>query len=1354
MSNVKITDLVPQETINKIKELDEEIRGLLDTYTDTAKELAKGVDIKVRVIGDIDKLEKLLVDKSKEAADAGRRLNDVMAEQSRIVANTTNTISRQLMEQEKVNKAQRETYTEHEKVKNLLDRFHDTYENQTRSLAKITQQLAENKKAQSDNEKALAAGLMTMEQFTGKQAALIAQHRSLTQEKRTLTQIMTAEEKAAQSQEGSYVHMSQQLELLKKAYKDLSEEGRNADFGKELEASIQNLDAHLKDVAADMGEFQRNVGNYAIAGQNGVVSTESLMAALNQQAVTTKDVSDQSKILLEARNMLDTSDAQYAETVALINEKLAENAMRLTDVSDIMEVQATSAAEAEAQNKRLMEALKQVDQSGEDAQQKIAELNAKIAENDKVIAAGSASKATLKKDLKELVLEIANLSIEYQNLSDEEKASAEGRALADHIRDLTEKAGVLKDAIADTNQAIANAASDTRAFDQLGGTLKLAIDGFGLATGAAEMLGISSEDLAKVQTKLQAALVASNAMQSIQNSLQKQSAVMQGANLLQTKLRTVAENLHTTAQGKGTIATAALTAAQWAFNAAANANPIGLVVVAIVACIAAVWGLVKAFTAFFGTSDEAIESYKQQKQAIEELCESNDKLIERMKARGATEAELLVESLKNKQAEKDAYDDLFRKASKLYDEDEDEYKEALEAKKKADDDFKASKEDGLNYLLKIQTEVNAYEREQAIGTLAYKKEIIEEEKRMQLQLAAMMYANGELTRKQYEDIVASVKKYAEINIKKAEDAETKKVSSSGRSSSGADDARKQAEELKKAVRAGEDALLKIITDSLERQRQAEMLSYNRQLEDLRAKLAKTKDTEVKLREALNNQIQGIEAEHQRKLADIQASQIDRANKAEADFIALHLSMVQSGSQEEFEWKMKALSNQYNAELAALVKSENNKTIASEMAEQMRIDLAEKYAGLREDLAEEHSRKLIEKNAAEFAEAQSDRDNDMMAELVRLQSRYAAELELAGSNEAKRAQIKARYEAKSAEIAEKYAIQSAQASVNMFEGLLKNSDLTAKDREKIEKDLAAARIKLEKAVTDHVLAENERKVQSDEDMNNRRINKAMEWMTAAQDAMNQINELIGNSYSAQLDKLEEYQEANTQAGNDEQERISALVEKKVITEEEGEARKRVAEEKTAKKHEELERKKAQLKRKQAIYDKAISAMNIGLNTAMAIMKLWVDPGWPTALPMMAVVGALGALELATVLATPIPKYAKGTDYHKGGPAIVGDGGRHEVVMFNGDTWLTPDKPTLVDIPAGASVLPDISMLDKELPGLISLPENDRTAAPVVVNNDYSRLERGIRELAGLIRAQTRQQKEDAANARYELFKQRI
>ena len=43
MSETKITDLVPQETIDKIKELNTEIQTLLNTYTTTAKELAKGV---------------------------------------------------------------------------------------------------------------------------------------------------------------------------------------------------------------------------------------------------------------------------------------------------------------------------------------------------------------------------------------------------------------------------------------------------------------------------------------------------------------------------------------------------------------------------------------------------------------------------------------------------------------------------------------------------------------------------------------------------------------------------------------------------------------------------------------------------------------------------------------------------------------------------------------------------------------------------------------------------------------------------------------------------------------------------------------------------------------------------------------------------------------------------------------------------------------------------------------------------------------------------------------------------------------------------------------------------------------
>ena len=1243
---VKITDLVDPEAIKSIKELDNELHSILDTYTKVAKDLAQGLEVNIKVAGDIDKLEKFLTDKGKEAVNAQKQLTDVMQRQSQVIADTTNTISRQLMEQEKVNKTTRAAYTEQERVKKLLEQYHDTYENQIQSLVRINQQLEENKKQQKENEKALKNGMMSASQYAKAQADLMASSRDLTQQKRSLNSIMTAEEKANQAVEGSYAQLSQQLELLKKAYKEMGDESKASDFGKEMEEAIQNLDAHLKDMAADMGEFQRNVGNYAIANGDLKKKYDNLVGTLAS---------------------LQSQYARMSET-----EKSSAEGQQL----------AKSIEEVSAAAKETKQSIEEHNEALEDARRSLGETGGKT--------------SSVKRDLKELVLEIANLTIEYQNLSEEEQASAEGQALAEHIRDLTEQAGVLKDAIADTNQAITNAASDTRSFDQIGGALQLAIDGFGLATGAAEMFGISSEDLAKIQTKLQAAIAASNAMQSIQNTLQAQSAVMQGVNLIQTRLRTVAENLHTAAKGKGVIATAALTAAQWAFNAAANANPIGLLVVAIVACVAAVYGLVKAFEAFCGPSDEALENYQQQKQALDEMCESNDKLIDRMKARGATEAELQVQSLENKQAEKEAADALFEQAKELYDEDEDEYKDALEAKKKADEEFENNKEDGLNYLFKIQSEVYAYERENAIGTLAYKKEIIEKEKQMQLQLADMLYRNGERTRQQYEDIVASVNKYAEIKIKRVEESETKKhirtnrrPSSSGRSS--ADDAKKAAEELKKEVKAGEDALLKIITDSLERQRKAEILSYNRQLKELQDKLAKTTDKQVEMRAALNNQIQGLNAEHERKLDDIEIAGMERRQKATSDFIAVHLETVEEGSDEELQWKKEQLNNQRAMEYMALCKAERDKTITAEQGAEIRARLEDKYCNAETKLIEEHASKQLQAIQKKYADQQEESDTAMIVELNKLKQKYAQEMAAAKGNQAEQARIKEKFERESADIQQRYAKQTAQNAVAMIEEELQKENLSAEERKNLEKQLAKAKALYEQQMADAAKKSADDSVDADNKATATRIANAKQWLQVAADSLNAINDLVSTVYDAKIQKVEEEQEANTEAGEAEQERITRLVEQKVITEEEGEARKRAAEAKTAKKNEELEKKKAKLKEKQAKFDKLNSIAQTGIATAQSIMELWVNPGWPAAIPMMAVVSALGALQLATILATPLPKYAKGTDYHKGGPAIVGDGGVPEVISYGGSAWITPDKPTLVDIPAGATVIPDVAAM---------------------------------------------------------------
>jgi hypothetical protein len=1186
---------------------------VLQKYQSVATDLAKGLDIQVKVTGDIDKLDQLLIAKAKEAAEANRQLNNVVQQQGQVIANTTNTISRELMEQEKVNKASREAYTEQGKVKQLLEQVNGTYKDHAAALVIANEAIAANKKSQDELKKRYEQGQISAADYKEALVQLTMKERELKQQKADLNTTMKNEEREAASVEGSYRQLSQRLELLRKAYNNMTDEEKSSEFGQEMESAIQNLDAHLKDLDADMGVHQRNVGNYAIAG------------------------------------------------------------------------------------------------------------------------------ASVKKELKSMVLEIANLTVAYQSLSEEEQQSAEGQALAQHISELTEQAGVLKDAISDTNAAISNAASDTRGFDQLSGTIQLAIDGFGLATGAAEMLGISSEDLAEIQTKLQAAIAASNAMQSIQNTLQEHSAVMQAVNLLQTKLRTVAENLHTAAQGKGVIATTAATAAQWAFNAAANANPIGLLVVAITACIAVVWGLVKAFQAFFGPSDEQVKKYEDQKKAVEELTEAHEKQIDAMKAKGATEAELLEQSLQNKQQEVEETQRLADIAKETYGDDSDEYKEAIEEKKKAEEDWESFKEDSLNYLYKVIHEAEEEEKKERLGTYEYKRQLIQAELEQQKAIAYTLLQQEKITKQVYENLVAALDKAAKLKIAKVDADETKantKTSSRSGSSSTVNNKKKEYEELQKAVRAGEDALLNIIADSLERQRRAEGYSYARKLAELQQEMSKYKNN-AKMRQAIQNQIEGLEAEHQKKLLEIQQSEEDRFLKADADFLNTRLSVAKSGSEEEYQLKLQIADNAMSQELVQLERSLQQKLITQEQYDSMLDAVIEKNI-------QEHGQLELDYRNSQYEEQADLRAAAFEKEQAELKAKYAEELKLAGNNEAERNRITEKYQQDLAKMSEQYAIDSAQAQVNMLEELLQKENLTDTQREDLARKLAAAKTALVNATADADIAATERAEEADKKSWEARMGNAQQWMQKVSEAMSAINDLAQAIYDGKIQQIEDEQDALDEANEEEQDRITDLVDKKVITEEEGEARKRAAEAKTAKKKEELEKKEAALKKKQAIWDKANSLAQAGIATALAITQ---------ALPnivLAAIAGAMGAIQVATILATPIPQYAKGTAYHKGGAAIVGDGGQPEIISYDGQSWVTPSKPTIVDLPKGASVMPSLDKYLLDNPGAVVSPMSDKSA-PVIINNDYAKLEQGINTLVSLIKRQTHQQHIDSYQAQYELFK---
>lgn len=221
----------------------------------------------------------------------------------------------------------------------------------------------------------------------------------------------------------------------------------------------------------------------------------------------------------------------------------------------------------------------------------------------------------------------------------------------------------------------------------------------------------------------------------------------------------------------------------------------------------------------------------------------------------------------------------------------------------------------------------------------------------------------------------------------------------------------------------------------------------------------------------------------------------------------------------------------------------------------------------------------------------------------------------------------------------------------------------------------------------------------------------------------LSTMVIGMYDRQIEKIEEQQEKNEEAGEEEKERIENLVNSGVISTEEGEARKRAAEQRTADKNKELEKQKAEIQQKQAKWNKANSIIQATIATYRAVTE---------ALPnfvVAAIVAAMGAAQIAMIAAQPIPKYAKGTKdkSHPGGLAIVGDGGRREVILTDSGAYITPSIPTLVDMPKHAEVIPDIvdykKMALRSDAMMLDKMRRDKGDPVIVnVNNDYKSLER--------------------------------
>lgn len=340
--------------------------------------------------------------------------------------------------------------------------------------------------------------------------------------------------------------------------------------------------------------------------------------------------------------------------------------------------------------------------------------------------------------------------------------------------------------------------------------------------------------------------------------------------------------------------------------------------------------------------------------------------------------------------------------------------------------------------------------------------------------------------------------------------------------------------------------------------------------------------------------------------------------------------------------------------------------------------AEQQAAGKE-LMEAIAEGMMSETTRAVEQSAQDLDRKMQDELLALSAKYAA-------GEIK----KEEYEKESAAITDRYAVERFNTEIGLLDQLLNKEELTAEAREETEKAKDDAVLEYQKYINDQRIRENERVGDEEEKEAEKREQIAKKEAELKKQLLQEVFNLASALSDAQLEKelarLDKLSEENEQWKEDEIARIERLAEQGVISEEHADADIQAIEDQAALREEEIEKKRIEAERRNAIFEKAQAVAQAAINTALAITAALTSP--LTSAVMIPLIAATGAAQIATILATPLPEYAKGTQDHPGGLAMVGDGGRAEMVVFpDGSVWRTPATDTLVNLPEHTQVLPD-------------------------------------------------------------------
>lgn len=290
-------------------------------------------------------------------------------------------------------------------------------------------------------------------------------------------------------------------------------------------------------------------------------------------------------------------------------------------------------------------------------------------------------------------------------------------------------------------------------------------------------------------------------------------------------------------------------------------------------------------------------------------------------------------------------------------------------------------------------------------------------------------------------------------------------------------------------------------------------------------------------------------------------------------------------------------------------------------------------------------------------------------LTEEEKRFAAEFALIKDNDDKKKEAEEKHQEEIFQIKKEYAIKAAKLQISELEIELKAyKDQTEDTKENaqfiadIEKKISEAKLKLYENEASEYKSKEKEKVKSTKEQTEEILKISSEMLGELSNLSNAFSMQKIQNLESEIEKNNEFFDKQSElAGDDERQKKEIEKEREL-------------------RNKEVEKKIAKEKEKQAKIDKAAAIAQILIQGALAQLTATNQIG-PIAGPILA--GALTAIALATAIATPIPKFKHGTKNAPKGLAIVGDGGRPEVVTDSkgNNPYITPSTDTLVHLNRG-------------------------------------------------------------------------